>query len=81
MPIYHGIQFPEEFENPRFVQTVSGAFTIQIDYNKSPKEFTEEKRQQLASLTRKILQNLLHEPVLDIEASIQKKLGEKTNAN
>lgn len=82
MTIYHGINFPEEFGNPRFVQTVSGAFTIEIDWGKHPHEFTEEKRLELSSLALQVLQNVLAEPVEDYKPKPLKMNSEKkTHAN
>jgi len=58
---YFAVEFPEKWKKPRFVETVSGAFTIQIDYEGL--EFTEDDRLKLARLTKQVLENLTTEPV------------------
>lgn len=61
---FHGIAFPDEWQNPRFVETVSGAFTIQIDYEPGNRaKFTEEDRLKLVQLTKAVLQELTGERV------------------
>lgn len=54
--VWCGIHFPENFGNPKFVETVSGAFTLQVDWmGKEP--FTEDDRLLLAELTKEVLEN------------------------
>ncbi len=59
---YLGVEFPDYFKNPRFVQTTSGAFTLQIS-EMVGESFTETHRLHLAALTKKILEKLTGQTV------------------
>ena len=62
MTIWHEVEFPDRWLNPRFVETVSGSFTIQIDSD-GKGQFTEDDRLELVRLTRLVLENISGKPV------------------
>ncbi len=55
---YFGVEFPDKFSKPRFVETVEGCFTLQVEYTKHEEVWKESDQKLLVDLSRKILENI-----------------------
>lgn len=60
---YFGVEFPEKMENPKFVETVEGCFTLQVEHTKPHEEWKESDQKLLVDLTRRILENITGKPI------------------
>jgi hypothetical protein len=65
--LFHGVLIPSHWENPKFVETVDGAFTMQIFVNYDKMfDLTPAKKKELSELddfnlkvvSRQVLKNL-----------------------
>jgi len=65
--MYFGVEFPDWATNPKFVETVSGCFTLQINNDKLTEEqiknWDKEGRPLLAQLTKQVLERFTTIPV------------------
>lgn len=65
---YFGVKFPGYFQNPRFVETESGVFTMEIDdtcltYDEANKFHTNGLRSHLAELSKQVLRNMTNSKI------------------
>lgn len=58
-----GVEFPDKFSKPRFVETVEGCFTLQVENTNPHEEWKESDQKLLVDLSRKVLEKMTGEPV------------------